>query len=416
MKSATVSLVWALAAAVATGPTAPAEAASDITTAPLIADAQHAVPACTTPGRLAAFVKARNANPTHAADEIAVAYMQHGERLGIRWDLVFYQMLVETGDLSFRDGLRARRVKAEQNNFAGIGALGGNDSGESFESIADGARAHLEHVALYAGVSVPEPIAERTRKVQEWRILERWMKRLGRPVTVADFARQWAPSDRRYGNTVASLAQAFAEGPCKAADPAPELVARARAPDERAKAVATTENGRGSGVEIAKRAIEEERASGGTRSALGAGASASASAGLPFKLLNPLREETPPAAATAGTPAAPPTVNPPPTRTASAASGAASAIAKGAIGDLAKGVDPAKCRVWTASYGGSKGLIIKVSSEQGVHLTVLDVNEGQERREADAFIAAYAKGGQIAGEFATQAQALEKAFEICPEG
>ena len=54
--------------------------------------------------------------------------------------------------------------------------------------------------------------------------------------------------------------------------------------------------------------------------------------------------------------------------------------------------------------------------DQVANFTVLDVNEGQEAREADAFIAAYAKGGAVAGEFATQDKALEMAFELCPEG
>jgi hypothetical protein len=75
-----------------------------------------------------------------------------------------------------------------------------------------------------------------------------------------------------------------------------------------------------------------------------------------------------------------------------------------------------RCRVWTASYGGQKALIIRSISDQVVNFTVLDVNDGSEQREADAFIAAYAKNGKIAGEFPSQAQALDKAFELCPEG
>jgi hypothetical protein len=51
-----------------------------------------------------------------------------------------------------------------------------------------------------------------------------------------------------------------------------------------------------------------------------------------------------------------------------------------------------------------------------VNFTVLDVNEGSEVREAEAFISAYAKNGKVAGEYPTQAQALDKAFELCPEG
>jgi hypothetical protein len=75
-----------------------------------------------------------------------------------------------------------------------------------------------------------------------------------------------------------------------------------------------------------------------------------------------------------------------------------------------------KCRVWTASYGGQKSIIIRSVADQVVNFTVLDVNSGQETREAEAFIAAYAKNGKIAGEYANQAQALDKAFELCPEG
>ncbi|MBO0765518.1 MAG: hypothetical protein J2P50_13140, partial [Hyphomicrobiaceae bacterium] len=75
-----------------------------------------------------------------------------------------------------------------------------------------------------------------------------------------------------------------------------------------------------------------------------------------------------------------------------------------------------KCRVWTASYGGQKSIIIRSVVDQVVNFTVLDVNAGSEAREAEAFIAAYAKNGNIAGEYPNQAQALDKAFELCPEG
>jgi hypothetical protein len=75
-----------------------------------------------------------------------------------------------------------------------------------------------------------------------------------------------------------------------------------------------------------------------------------------------------------------------------------------------------KCRVWTASYGGQKSIIIRSVTDQVVNFTVLDVNAGAETREAEAFIAAYAKNGRVTGEYANQAQALDKAFELCPEG
>jgi hypothetical protein len=94
------------------------------------------------------------------------------------------------------------------------------------------------------------------------------------------------------------------------------------------------------------------------------------------------------------------------------------ASAAGAAKPLVQAAPPVgqKCRVWTASYGGQKELIIRSVIDKVVNYTVLDVHEGAEKREADAFISAYAKEGAIAGEFGSQTTALEKAFELCPEG
>ena len=75
-----------------------------------------------------------------------------------------------------------------------------------------------------------------------------------------------------------------------------------------------------------------------------------------------------------------------------------------------------KCKVWTASYGGQRAVIIKAKGTGTVNYTVLDVTEANEKREVDAYIAAYAKGGENVGTFPTQTKALNKAFELCPEG
>ena len=48
--------------------------------------------------------------------------------------------------------------------------------------------------------------------------------------------------------------------------------------------------------------------------------------------------------------------------------------------------------MWTASYGGQKAIIIKAEDDGLINYTVLDVNEGSEKRETEAYIAAYAKG------------------------
>ena len=46
---------------------------------------------------------------------------------------------------------------------------------------------------------------------------------------------------------------------------------------------------------------------------------------------------------------------------------------------------------------------------------MLDVNEGKELSETQAYIAAYAKGGKTVGAYPSQAQALDQAFKLCPE-
>jgi Caspase domain len=73
-----------------------------------------------------------------------------------------------------------------------------------------------------------------------------------------------------------------------------------------------------------------------------------------------------------------------------------------------------KCRVWTASYGGQKPLIIRSIMDKIVNYTVLDVDDGAETREVEAFIQAYAKDGAVVGVFGSHSQAMDKAWELCP--
>jgi hypothetical protein len=156
--------------------------------------ANNKVEACVTPGRLTAFLKSRNERLDPRFEKIAVEYMRHGERLGLRWDYTFYQMMLETGNLSFRgDHGRRGEVSPRQNNFAGLGATGRGVPGESFPDVSTGVLAHLQHVLLYAGETVENPVAERTRKVQEWGILKSMQERARGSVTFRHLARKWAP-------------------------------------------------------------------------------------------------------------------------------------------------------------------------------------------------------------------------------
>jgi hypothetical protein len=399
----------------------------------------NTVPACVTPGRLLAYLESRNPRLDPRFQAIASEYMRLGETLGVRWDYAFYQMLLETGSLSFRDGNRSGDVKPAQNNFAGLGATGRGAHGESFKDIASGVRAHLEHLLLYAGERVDNPVAERTRNVQEWGVLTDWHKGFARPVTFGDLAAKWAPGTRSYRRMIEGIAERFEEF-CAKPDPRPELVQEAR----KDKRTTEAKPERSAGAELAQRAIDTGKTeSDQKRSALGlqpAPSQAAASASLPFRLLNqPAAEakgEVAPGPGTAADdggggkldrgekPAGAAGVAKLPGQSGKAdkSTGTDKPLQTASMAAAAKSLaaPPAtaaqKCRVWTASYGGQKAMLIKSQIDKVVNYTVLDVNEGSEAREAEAFISAYAKNGAIAGQFGSQAQALEKAFELCPEG
>ena len=414
-----LSLLAAAVAAVSSLPAAAAELP-----AIKISD-KNRVPNCATPGRLMAYLQTRNGAMDGRFDAIATEYMRHGEQLRLRWDYAFFQMLVETGNLTFTGD-----VRPAQNNFAGLGATGKGEPGERFESVSKGVRAHLEHVLMYSGEPIAEPVAERTRKVQEWGILASWQKSIKGPMTYAHLTRKWSPGDRGYARDIAAIADKFFQTTCKQADPRPELVAEARkglaVSVDTAAAIAppaARPDGKPTGADIARKSVADAIATGETqRLALGAGALADTTLAKPdtttssatppaYKIIN-AAVDTP--AAGAEPAAQPPAASSPADgRIQTAALSGAAGVASAAKASPPK---TAKCRVWTASYGGQRSVIIKAVAGDTTNYTVLDVNEGKEKRETEAYIAAYAKGGETVGEFKSQNQALDKAFNLCPEG
>ncbi|MBS0234135.1 MAG: glucosaminidase domain-containing protein [Proteobacteria bacterium] len=410
---------------------------------------KNKVPACTTPGRLMGFLESRNPSIDPRFRTIAADYMRIGNQLKIRWDIAFFQMMLETGNLTFRGD-----VQANQNNFAGMGATGSRVPGESFPDVATGVKAHLQHLLMYAGEHIDDPVAERTRKVQEWGILTSWQKSISGPITYDQLAKQWAPTSRRYGREIAGLAEAFYGSPCKSPDPQPELMALAQPGGGASKATASTEKPQTdgaatqtasetdaaadsgtyiSGAALAKRAVEEARKSGSFgRSSLGAESlipasdtapavgepQASDAAPTSFKIINAATTPEDDASSADAPNSADSAAIVPPAKKSSSKKVQTAALGAGtktAMTLPAAGVKP-KCKVWTASYGGNHSVIIRARGDAQDNYTVLDVNEGSEKREADAYIAAYAKGGVKVGEFANPSQALDKAFELCPDG
>lgn len=77
--------------------------------------------------------------------EIAEAYLRVGSIYGVRGDVALSQSILETNWFRFGGD-----VRAEQNNFAGLGAVGGGARGASFSTIEEGVRAHIQHLFAYA--------------------------------------------------------------------------------------------------------------------------------------------------------------------------------------------------------------------------------------------------------------------------
>jgi hypothetical protein len=77
---------------------------------------------------------------------------------------------------------------------------------------------------------------------------------------------------------------------------------------------------------------------------------------------------------------------------------------------------PRACKVWTASYGGSRNVLIQKVVGEELHLTALQVIDGQEEELAASFIETHAVGGSRLGDaFPNREAALVRAFDLCPQ-
>jgi hypothetical protein len=380
---------------------------------------RNRVPSCVTPERLMQFVRRRNSSLDPKLRAIAEEYRRHGERWRVRWDYAFFQAMVETNYLSFRaPGGSMGDVHPRQNNFAGIGATGGGVPGDSYPDVSTGVLAQIQHLVVYSGERLPSPVAPRTRlKMDE--ILGK-SAALGRPVTFADLSRRWAV-DPRYGSSIEFTARSYRSAYCSGRGDeivgdsrrVPKRLAQRSMKDEvedeepkrLGKPMTRSEErpGRSASLERGRRpppSVEDERPR------------------APVRRSEPPKRAEPPAR-TATAPPAPP----PPAAKAPAAPAAPAAprpSTTGALPAKPPGPTPAPaqgfaCKVFTASYGGPKSVLIQAQKDSVVNYTVLEVVVGKEQDQARAFIAAYAQGGKSVGEFATREEALKKAFELCPK-
>ncbi len=73
------------------------------------------------------------------------------------------------------------------------------------------------------------------------------------------------------------------------------------------------------------------------------------------------------------------------------------------------------CHVLSASYGGTKTLLIRSTAEGATQYTALTVIDGFEKSMFDAYARAEARGAEIVGEYVDRDAALADARVNCPE-
>ncbi len=180
------------------------------------------VPACVTPLSLMKFVASQHKIRvgTDRIDprfnDLANEYKRFGMIHKIRWDYAFFQMMNETGHLTYttKDKTSGKwvpgAVRPEHNNFAGVGAVITGREGEKFTSIPRGVEAHFKHLVIYTGGQVEPPMAKRTCQVQK-AVNDCAARFNSRAVTFTDMAKQWSgePS-HEYGKVIKSIACRFA--------------------------------------------------------------------------------------------------------------------------------------------------------------------------------------------------------------
>lgn len=427
-------------------------------------DAANVVPRCVTPKRLMAFIKTRNPNLDPRFADIASLYRKHGETWRVRWDYAFFQMVVETNFLTYRRGDgRWGDVDPRQNNFAGLGTTGGGVPGDSYPNVSTGVLAQIQHLVVYSGQRIENPVGERTRLKQD-HILANMASKNGQ-TTFSDLARRWA-ADKHYGASIEWVASNFRQNFCTGPDPVEEAVVKPQPkPQKRTASVkpalapaanlggpqpaepstemapgplvrtiwSAADAPAGAATENTATATPPVRTPAATTAessarksvkvaSLGEGSSAVVSEQM---LQTGQRQDAEPAAS--DTAAEAPAVTfelEAPTSTSTTATAASSAtpsqrpVAFGYAGALGAALTKAKpaastCNVASASYGGKKVLLVRSGSAEPLRFTVLTVLEGFEKSMLDSYLKAHLPNGSSIGEFATRDAAFAKAKELC---
>mgnify|MGYP002620838200 FL=1 len=434
---------------------------------------RNVVPQCVTPDRLMAFLRQRNGNLDPRFKSIAHYYRQHGEAWRVRWDYAFFQMAIETNFLSYRrPNGKMGDVDPRQNNFAGIGTTGGGVPGDSFPDVSTGVLGQIQHLVVYSGETVGEPVASRTR-LKQHHILA-ISRKLNRPVLFSDLARRWAV-DPKYASSIEWVAGRYREQFCRGNNNvsddveilpwhrgpshrtgdagAPRKVAALDLPKPKSAVAVPSVEESGNAVDLnsaetvdvlpATASVEDDAAAIETASAEAPSVFALFSPPAGFAgvltpdavasrdLPQPVLDASASAVETADVPAA---IEAPadPQAVAGASvggfliAGAATTPGSKPAFDPPSGlgmkppastpaVQAGRCVVETATFGGQTTVLIRTPKGGATHYVALSVLDGFEDTMTKSFLSARPEGGEAVGTYPSRDEALQHARTLCPD-
>lgn len=180
--------------------------------------------------QMALFCRSKNEEPKLTSctlEQLAEIFLEEGKAEGVRGDVAFAQSLHETGYFKF-GGI----VLPSQNNYAGIGALNGNATGQAatFPDPRTGVRAQIQHLKAYAST---EPLVN-TCVDPRFSLVARGSAPYVEWLGAADNpnGKGWAVPGSGYGaNVVKLLGQIMAQEAPESPSPAPEPDPLANYPD-----------------------------------------------------------------------------------------------------------------------------------------------------------------------------------------
>jgi hypothetical protein len=151
--------------------------------------------------RLSSFLLTTCPSPrfTVATSVLADYYVRYCAEAGLRADLLWAQMIHETGY-----GMFGGDVTPEQNNYAGVGATGGGAQGFVFTSAEAGVMAQVAHMVAYVYTSSPVAWASKTVDPRFDLVTPR-----GAVSVLSDLDGRWAVPGTGYGETIEAIARAI---------------------------------------------------------------------------------------------------------------------------------------------------------------------------------------------------------------